>query len=137
MAVDEAEARNAAEVMVRLWQSPERQAESLLHHARAHYLARASQEEAISRIGLLLGDFVEWKARQTSGEPKPAFLGCLHHDFDQENWDWAIARLLQELPGYRERVPASYAVARELNRASPGEGNRDEVKNKGPQIAAL
>lgn len=122
VAGEEVEARNAAEVMVRQWQSPERQAEAFQRHAQAHYQARVSQQHALDRISRLLLDYVEWQEREAKGETDTSPFSFMRHDFGKETWDWAIARLLMALPEYRERVPAGYAVGAELEEANPGNG---------------
>jgi len=120
VARDETEARSAAEVIGKLWQSPERQAEALQHHARAHYQARITQQHALDRISRLLHDHVEWQEREAKGEADTRMFGFMRHDFSKETWDWAIARLLLELPEYRKRVPAGYAVGAEVEAANLG-----------------
>jgi hypothetical protein len=112
---DEAEARNVAEVMAKLWQSTERQAAAFQRHARAHFQTLRTQKRALDRVSGLLRDFVEWQEREAQGEEAVTrLLGFMRHDFSKEDWDWAIARLLLDLPGYREWVPAGYGVAMEL-----------------------
>ncbi len=111
---DATEARNAADLMVKLWQSPERQAEAFQRHARAHYQARITQQRTLGRISRLLHDHVEWQEREAKGEVDTNRWRFMRYDFGKETWDWAIARLLLNLPEYREQVPAGYAVALQL-----------------------
>jgi hypothetical protein len=120
VAGSEVEARNAAEVMVKLWQSPERQAEAFERHARAHYQTLTSQQHALDRVSRLLRDYAEWQEREAKGEVDTSLFRLMRHDFNKENWDWAIARLLLALPEYREWVPVGYAVGAELEVANPG-----------------
>jgi hypothetical protein len=122
VARDEAEAHNAAEVMAKLWQSPERQAEALQRHARAHFQALTAQQRTLDRVSGLLRDYAEWQEREAKGEVDTSFFGFMRHDFSKETWDWAIARLLLELPEYRERVPAGYGVAMELEALNQEDG---------------
>jgi hypothetical protein len=121
VAKDEADARNTAEVMVKLWQSPERQAEAFLHHARAHYQTMTTQASALDRISRLLNDYAEWQASKPEDEAGTSLFGFMRHDFEKESWEWAIARLLLELPEYREQVPVEYAVGLELKSAAGGD----------------
>jgi hypothetical protein len=116
---DEAEARNVAEVMAKLWQSPERQAEAFQRHGRTHFQTLRTRKRALDRVSGLLRDYAEWREREAKGEADTRFLGFMRHDFSKETWDWAIARLLLELPEYRERVPAGYGVGAELEVANP------------------
>lgn len=110
----QADARLAAETMVKLWQEPERQAEAFRRHAQAHYEARTHQQHALDQLGALLRDYADWEKRKAEGkDPKPR-LAFLWHDFDTEGWDWAVARLLLGLEEYKGRVPARYAVADEM-----------------------
>jgi len=122
VAGDEDEARNAAEVMAKLWQSPERQAAAFQRHAHAHYEARMTQQRALDQISRLLHDHAEWQAREAKGETDTRQLSFMRHDFGKETWDWAIARLLLELPGYRESVPAGYGEGAELDAVNSGNG---------------
>lgn len=124
VAQDEAEARNAAEVMGKLWQSPERQAEAFQRHAHAHYQTRLSQQHALDRVSRLLHDHIEWQEREAKGEADTRLFRFMRHDFGKETWDWAIARLLLELPEYREHVPACYAVGAELEAVNPESGEK-------------
>jgi len=126
VARDEAEARNAAEIMARLWQSPERQAEAFQRHARAHYQALTARIRALDRVSRLLHDYVEWQEREAKGEADTSLFRFMRHDFGKESWDWAIARLLLELPEYREHVPGCYAVGAELEAVNPGRGENHE-----------
>ncbi len=121
VAKDEAEARNTAEVMVKLWQSPERQAAAFQHHARAHHQTLTTRTRALDRISRLLNDYTEWQAHQSRGAADTSLFGFMRHDFDKETWDWAIARLLLELPEYRDQVPVGYAVGTELKNAAGGD----------------
>lgn len=121
---DEAEARNVAEVMAKLWQSPERQAEAFQRHARAHYQALTTRQRALDRVSGLLRDYAEWREREAKGEADTSLFGFMRHDFNKETWDWAIARLLMVLPEYREWVPAGYGVGVELEAANPGKGQK-------------
>jgi len=124
VAQGETEARNTAEIMTRLWQSPERQAEALQRHAHAHYQARITQQRALDRISRLLHDHVEWQEREAKGEADTRMFGFMRHDFSKETWDWAIARLLLELPEYREHVPACYAVGAEMEQRNDSGGQK-------------
>lgn len=112
VASDEAEACNVAEVMAKLWQSPERQAEAFQRHARAHYRALTTRQRVLDRVSGLLRDYADWREREAKGEADTSLFGFMRHDFAKETWDWAIARLLLELPEYRERVPTGYGVAK-------------------------
>lgn len=67
-------------------------------------------------------DYVEWQEREAKGEADTRMFGFMRHDFSKETWDWAIARLLLELPEYRKRVPAGYGVAMELEVLNPEGG---------------
>lgn len=110
----EADARQAAEVMIKLWQSPERQVEALKHHAQAHYEARTRYRAALGQISSLLRDYAQWeqeKSQGNSGKRGFAFLRC---DFEKASWDWHLARLLLGLEELREFVPVKYAVAETL-----------------------
>jgi hypothetical protein len=120
VAGDEVEARNAAEVMVKLWQSPERQAEAFERHAFAHYQTLTNQKRALDRVSKLLRDYAEWQEREAKAEADTSFFGFMRHDFSKETWDWAIARLLLALPEYREWVPVGYGVAMEKCNESRG-----------------
>ena len=122
VAGDEVEARNAAEVMVKLWQSPERQAEAFQRHALAHYQTLTNQKCALDRVSKLLRDYAEWQEREAKAEADSRLFGFMRHDFGKETWDWAIARMLIELPEYREWVPAGYAVVKELEALNPESG---------------
>jgi len=122
VASDEAEARNVAEVMAKLWQSPERQAEAFQRNARAHFQTLRTQKRALDRVSGLLRDFVKWQEREAQGEEAVTrLLGFMRHDFSKETWDWAIAQLLLELPEYREWVPAGYGVGFEKRNESKEE----------------
>jgi hypothetical protein len=118
VAGNEVEARNAAEVMVKLWQSPERQAEAFERHARAHYQTLTTQQHALDRVSKLLRDYAEWQERDAKGVADTHRFGFMRHDFNKETWDWAIARLLMKLPEYQEWVPAGYGVAMEKSNES-------------------
>ena len=120
VARNEAEVRNAAEFMVKLWLSPEHQAEAFQRYARAHYEARTAQKHTLDRVSHLLHDYADWQAREAKGEADTSRFRFMRHDFGKETWDWAIARLLLELPEYCEKVPACYAVGAELDEANPG-----------------
>ncbi|MDP2786649.1 MAG: hypothetical protein Q8O79_01020 [Pseudomonadota bacterium] len=124
VASDEAEARNAADVMAKLWQSPERQAEAFQRHARAHYQALTTRQRALDRVSGLLRDYAKWQEREAKGEADTSFFGFMRHDFNKETWDWAIARLLLELPEYREWVPAGYGVGAVLAGVNPVNGEK-------------
>ena len=124
VAGNEAEARNAAEVMVKLWQSPERQAEAFERHARAHYQALTTRQRALDRVSKLLRDYAERQEREAKGEVDTSLFRLMRHDFNKETWDWAIARLLMELPDYREWVPAGYGA--ELEAVNSGNGDKHE-----------
>jgi hypothetical protein len=123
IAGDEAEARNTAEVMAKLWQSPERQAEAFQRHARAHYQTLTTQTGSLDRISRLLHDYAELQKRAAKGETDTSRFSFMRHDFSKESWDWAIARVLLKLPEYRERVPANYAVGAELEKHADAQGN--------------
>lgn len=115
----EADTKQAAAVMVNFWQAPERQAKAFKRHAEAHFMALTRQQHALDRLATRLRDFAEREQRIVEGktpEPEPHWA-LLRHDFDQEGWDWAVARLLLELEGYRERVPARYAVADQMGKS--------------------
>jgi hypothetical protein len=114
VAGNELAARNAAEVMIKLWQPPERQAEAFERHARAHFHTLTIQKHALDRVSKLLRDYAEWQAREAKGVADTSWLGFMRHDFTKETWDWAIARLLMALPEYREWVPAGYGVGVEV-----------------------
>ena len=122
VAGNEAEASNAAEVMVKLWQSPERQAEAFERHARTHYQTLTSLKHVLDRVGRLLRDYAEWQGREAKGEVDSSRFGFMRHDFNKETWDWAIARLLMALPEYREWVPEGYGV--ELEAVNSGNGDK-------------
>jgi hypothetical protein len=121
VAKDETDARNTAEVMVKLWQSPERQAEAFQQHARKHYQTLSTQTNTLDRVTRLLNDYAKWQTRKSNNAAGTGLFGFGHHDFEKETWDWAISRLLLELPEYREQVPAEYAVGLELKNASGGD----------------
>lgn len=115
----EADARHAAEVMVKLWQSPERQTEAFKRHARDHYEARVRHQRALGQISALLSDYVEWEQSKAEGQDtSKGRFGFLRHDFDKENWDWALAKVLLRQEAYKEQVPAKYAVAAKLENAT-------------------
>ncbi len=121
VAGDETEARNVADVMVKLWLSPERQTEAFQRYARAHFQTLKTRNRALDRVSGLLRDYAGWQEREAKGEVDTSFFGFMRHDFSKETWDRAIARLLLELPEYRERVPAGYGV--ELEKCNSGEEN--------------
>jgi hypothetical protein len=108
----ESEARQAADVMVKLWQSPERQAQDLKRHALDHYDARMCYRRGLERLAALLHDYASWDTDKAMGE-KVTQRRCLlfQHDFDKETWDWAVARLLLDVEGFREHVPEKYVSA--------------------------
>lgn len=121
VAETEADARQAADVMIKLWQSPERQAEALKRHAHDHYDARMRYRRTLEQISALLRDYAAWEQDKVegkdTGERRFAFL---RHDFDQEDWDWALAKLLLKQEAIKEHVPAKYAVAAKLDATELG-----------------
>lgn len=121
VADSEADARQAATVLVKLWQAPERQAEALKRHAREHYDARMRYRGALGEISALLSDYADLERQKTEGqdttERRFAFM---RHDFEAESWDWHLARLLSRLEEFREAMPAKYAVPVELDNVSGG-----------------
>ena len=96
------------------------------HHARAHHQTLTSRTRALDRISRLLNDYAEWQAHQSGGAADTSLFGFMRHDFDKETWDWAIARLLLELPEYRDQVPVGYAVGAEVETANSGRGKNHE-----------
>ncbi|MBK6741775.1 MAG: hypothetical protein IPG66_01900 [Hydrogenophilales bacterium] len=112
VAETEANARQTADVMVKLWQSPERQTEALKRHARSHYNARMRHQRALGQISALLHDYAEWEQQKAEGkdttERRFAFM---RYDFDKKSWDWHLARLLLGQEIFTEHVPTKYAVA--------------------------
>jgi len=124
VAPDKAAAENAGQLMTRLWQSPVRQAEAFQRHARAHFQAMTTQQRALDRVSSLLRNYAEWQEREAKGEVDTSFFGFMRHDFSKETWDWAIARLLLELPEYREWVPAGYGLGKALDAINNESGEK-------------
>lgn len=121
VAETEADARQVAEVMVKLWQSPERQAEAMKRHAHDHYDTRIRYQRALEQISALLHDYVEREKAQSEGKDTTEHrLSFFHYDFDKESWDWHLARLLLEQDEFREFVPATYFVAVSLEKIEDG-----------------
>lgn len=67
-----------------------------------------------------LCDYAEWQERETKSGVDSSPFRLMRHYFKKETWDWAIARLLMELPEYREWVQAWYALGENLEAANPG-----------------
>lgn len=98
--------------------------EAFQRHAHAHYQTLTAQKRALNRTSRLLHDHIEWQEREAKEEADTRRFGFMRHDFGKETWDKAIARLLLELPEYREHVPACYAVGAELEAVNPGSGEK-------------
>lgn len=121
VAESEEEARQVADTMVKLWQSPERQAEAFRRHSQNHHDARRRLEHTLEGVSRLLSDYDAIQQEQTGEHPAGHFAFFLRHDFTQESWDWAIARWLLGLEEFKAGVPARYAVANEMEkRDGPG-----------------
>lgn len=112
----EADAKRVADVMVKLWQSPERQAEAFKRHARDHHDARMRYWRTLGEVSALLRDYDEWNQEKTQGKTKKRHFAFSRYDFDKEGWDWHLARLLLEQEEFREGVPVRYLVAQELEK---------------------
>lgn len=113
----QADAQQAAEVMVKLWTSPERQADAFKRHAQHHYNRHDELKRAMSQVLRLLHDYAY--QQQPEAETRQA-LRFLQHDFEQESWDMALAQLLNRLPEFAEYLPDSYRVALALENQKSG-----------------
>lgn len=111
VAPSQADAQQAAEVMVKLWASPERQADAFKRHAQRHYNRHDELNRAMNQVQRLLQDYADQQQPETEGRKALRFL---QHDFEQESWDMALAQLLNRLPEFAEHLPDSYRVALEL-----------------------
>ncbi len=105
VASSKSEAQHAAEVMVKLWESPERQAEAFKRFANTHFSKRTEFGWGLGQALRLVCDFDEWSSK---GTEKNKLFGFLCHDFDLESWDLGLARILNSIPEYAERLPAQY-----------------------------
>ncbi len=114
---DEANARATADIMARLWTSPERQADAFKRHAKSHYERREALAHTVGEMLNLLRDYAERNA-----ENAHPIWRALRHDFDKESWDLALARLIANLPDYAAHLPDGYRVALALDAA----GNRQD-----------
>lgn len=88
VASSKSEAQHAADVMVKLWASPERQAEAFKRFATTHFSKRTEFDRGLSQALRLVCDFVEWSGK---GTEKNKLFDFLCHDFDLESWDLALA----------------------------------------------
>jgi hypothetical protein len=105
VASSKSEAQHAADAMVKLWASPERQAEAFKRFANTHFSKRTELDRGLSQALRLVCDFDEWSSK---GTEKNKLFGFLRHDFDLESWDLGLARMLNSIPEYAERLPAQY-----------------------------
>ncbi len=109
VAPSQSEAQQAADAMAKLWTVPERQLEAFKLHARDHYDARCKQHQALGLVFRLLRDYDAWQQKKTDGTQTG--FGFMQHDFDKEDWDFALARRLAEIPEYATLMPTKYRVA--------------------------
>jgi hypothetical protein len=105
VASSKSEAQHAANVMVKLWSSPERQAEAFKRFANTHFSKRLTFDRGLGQALRLVRDFDEWSIK---GNEKNKPFAFLRHDFDEESWDLGLARVLNSIPEYAPHLPAPY-----------------------------
>ena len=103
---DKAEARSAAEVMVKLWQQPERQAEALLKFSSAHFAKSEMIAKTLSDVAWLLNQYQSWI--DNSGKRPEKWFVFHWHDFDETPWDIALAKILLQMDEFRPHLHKKY-----------------------------
>jgi hypothetical protein len=105
VASSKSEAQHAADIMVKLWASPERQAEAFKRFAKTHFAKRTEFDHGLSKALRLVCDYDDWS---TKGAEKNKLLSFLRHDFDKESWDLGLARMLSAIPEFAQHLPEHY-----------------------------
>jgi hypothetical protein len=105
VASSKSEAQHAADIMVKLWASPERQAEAFKRFAKAHFAKRTEFDRGLANALRLVCDYDDWS---TKGAEKNNLFRFLRHDFDKESWDLGLARMLSSIPEFAEHLPGHY-----------------------------
>ena len=105
---DQAEARRAAEVMVTLWQQPERQAEALLKFSSAHFAKSEMIAKTLSDVAWLLNQYQSWI--DNSGKRPEKWFVFHWHDFDETPWDIALAKILLQMDEFRPHLHKKYVA---------------------------
>jgi hypothetical protein len=112
VAQSQEEAQTAADVMVKLWSTSERQCEFFKRYSSIHYKKRLEFNRALDRALRLLRDYAENEAtKNDSAKKTDAFWSFMRHDFKKESLDEALAQILICLPHYKEFIPEIYSAA--------------------------
>jgi hypothetical protein len=112
VAQSQEEAKTAADVMVKLWSTSERQCEFFKQYASIHYKKRLEFNRALDRALRLLRDYAKYEAARNEPEKKTqALWHFMRHDFEKESLDKALAKILIGLPEYKEFIPEVYSAA--------------------------
>jgi hypothetical protein len=105
VASSKSEAQHAADIMVKLWASPERQAEAFKRFAKAHFAKRTEFDRGLGSALGLVRDYNDWSVK---GAEKNNPFRFLRHDFDKESWDLGLARMLSAIPEFAAHLPENY-----------------------------
>ena len=105
---DKTEARSAAEVMVKLWQQPERQAAALLKFSSAHFAKSEMIAKTLNDVAWLLNQYQSWI--DNSGERLEKWFVFHWHDFDETPWDIALAKILLQMDELRPHLHKKYVA---------------------------
>jgi hypothetical protein len=108
---DKAEAQRAAEVMVKLWQQPERQADALLKFSSAHFAMSEMLDRTLGNVAALLNQYQSW-IENSGKRPDKRFI--FHwHDFDETPWDIALAKILLNMDEFCPHLHDKYLALNE------------------------
>lgn len=103
---EKAEALRAVEVMVKLWQQPERQADALLKFSSAHFVKSEKLVKTLSNVAWLLNQYQSWI--ENSGKRPDKWFVFHWHDFDETPWDIALAEILLNMDEFRPHLHKKY-----------------------------
>ena len=103
---DKAEAQRATEVMVKLWQQPERQAEALLKFSSAHFAKSEMLARTLGNVAGLLNQYQSWI--ENAGKRPEKWFVFHWHDFDETPWDIALANILLQMDEFRPHLHKKY-----------------------------
>jgi hypothetical protein len=103
---DKAEAQRAAEVMVKLWQQPERQADALLKFSSAHFAKSEMLAQTLGNVSELLNQYQSWI--ENAGKRPDKWFIFHWHNFDKTPWDIALAEILLSMDELRPHLHKKY-----------------------------
>ena len=110
---DKAEAQRAVEVMVKLWQQPERQADALLKFSSAHFAKSEMLARTLGNVAGLLNQYQSWI--ENSGKRPEKWFIFHWHDFDETPWDIALAEILLNMDEFRPYLHQKYLELNDVN----------------------